>query len=466
MSNSTKHTHRPLITCLFTGLLLALLVTGCGTTPRVPTATTPPVPPVAATTAATTVATAVATPTESPSPTATPAPTTPPTAVPSPTTPAVPPTAAAAVFDPDSTQVGLSEILSGLNDPVFVTHAGDGSQRLFIVEKPGTIRILAAGELLTQPFLDIRDRVRSSGSEQGLLGLAFAPNYSARGHFFVNYTGQDGRTVVARFQVSADANVAEPASEFKILEIAQPAPNHNGGMLAFGPDGYLWIGTGDGGAANDRFGNGQNPTALLGKMLRLDVTSDPAQPYSVPPDNPWVTGTWNGQDVRDEVWAVGLRNPWRYSFDRLTGDLWVADVGQGTYEEINRIPAEQKGYPSGGLNFGWPIMEGTHCFPASANCDRAGLVLPIAEYTHAEGGCSVTGGYVYRGTAFPILDGVYFYGDYCSGFVWALPATADGTWQAERILETGLSISSFGEDEAGELYLTDLNGGLYRLGVE
>lgn len=450
------------------GLLPVLLLAACGSQPSTPTAAPPVITP------APVMATAQPTPVPptavAPPPTATATPTTvppTPTAIPpTATEPPTPTTAPSSGFDPDVTRVAVRQVLSGLDDPVWVTHAGDGSQRLFIVEKPGLIRILAGGELLPQPFLDITDRVRSSGSEQGLLGLAFPPNFGETGYFFVNYTARDGRTVVSRFQVSSDPNRADAASEFSILEIAQPAPNHNGGMLAFGPDGYLWIGTGDGGAANDRFGNGQNPATLLGKMLRLDVTSDPAQPYVVPADNPWVTSGWNGQDVRDEVWAIGLRNPWRYSFDRHSGDLWIADVGQNTYEEVNYIPAEQKGYPNGGLNFGWPIMEGTHCFPATADCNRAGLVIPVTEYSHREGGCSVTGGYVYRGTQFPALDGVYFFGDYCSGFIWALHAGEDGSWQRDQVLQSGLAISSFGEDEAGELYVTDLSGGLYRLVVE
>lgn len=458
--------HRYRGQCLVVGLLSVLLLTACGIQTEVPT-------PQPAATPTRVPATAMPQPTPVPPTTAAPTPTAPPTSTatptlipPTPTEPPVPTTAPSLSFDPDVTQVAVRPVISGLDDPIFVTHAGDGSQRLFIVEKPGTIRILADGELLTLPFLDISDRVRSSGSEQGLLGLAFPPDFGDRGAFFVNYTGRDGRTVVSRFQVSTDPNLADAASEFTILEIAQPAANHNGGMLAFGPDGQLWIGTGDGGSANDRFGNGQNPDTLLGKMLRLDVRSDPAQPYVVPADNPWISDDWNGQDVRDEVWAVGLRNPWRYSFDRLTGDLWLADVGQNTYEEVNYVPAEQKGYPDGGLNFGWPIMEGTHCFPDSAGCDPAGLVMPVADYTHAEGGCSITGGYVYRGTQYPALDGVYLFGDYCSGFIWALHANEDGAWRRDRVLQSGLAISSFGEDEAGELYVTDLSGGLYRLVVE
>ena len=358
----------------------------------------------------------------------------------------------------------LEPVASGLDRPVFVTHAGDGSGRLFIVEKSGTIRIFEHGQLVSRPFLDIRSRVLSQGSEQGLLGIAFAPDFGGTGAFFVNYTDLSGNTVISRFRVTGDAGVADPASEFKVLGIDQPAANHNGGMLAFGPDGYLYIGTGDGGGANDRFGNGQNPQTLLGKMLRLDVISDPAKPYVVPPDNPWVSADWNGQDVRDEIWAVGLRNPWRYSFDRKTGDLWIADVGQNRYEEINRVPAGSGGKLPGGLNFGWPIMEGTHCFPEDATCRRDGLTAPVGDYQHGADGCSITGGYVYRGQAIAGLAGAYLYGDYCSGRIWALTEGENGAWVSRLLLDTGLAISSFGEDETGELYVADLSGGVvYRI---
>lgn len=367
--------------------------------------------------------------------------------------------AAAAAYATDLSRVRISveSLVTGLAEPVWLTHAGDGSGRLFVIEKPGQIRIIRDGQLVATPFLDIRDRVGSNASEQGLLGLAFAPDYPQSGRFFVDYTDKRGNTVISRFQVSADPDVADPASEFKVLGFDQPAWNHNGGELIFGPDGYLWIGTGDGGASNDQFGNGQNPATLLGKMLRLDVTSDPTQPYLIPADNPWVDADWNGRDVADEIWAVGLRNPWRYSFDRATGDLWIADVGQNTYEEVNRVPAGS----AGGLNFGWSIMEGLHCF-AAQNCDQTGLVLPVAEYRHGADGCSVTGGYVYRGAAFPELAGAYLFSDFCSGKIWGLEQDGDA-WRRVELLATNLAVSSFGEDEAGELYVTDLNGGVYRL---
>ena len=362
----------------------------------------------------------------------------------------------------DQIKLALQPAATGLDQPLFVTHAGDGSGRVFIVEKPGVIRILRDGQALDATFLDIRDRVRSSGSEQGLLGLAFSPDFAATGHVFVNYTDLDGNTVVARFQTQPGApDAADPASEFTVLQLQQPAGNHNGGMLAFGPDGYLYIGTGDGGAAFDRFENGQNPATLLGKMLRLDVTMDPTVPYVIPPDNPWAGEEADGVEVRDEIWAFGLRNPWRFSFDRLTHDLWIADVGQNQYEEINFTPA---GSP-GGLNFGWPIQEAASCVQGGDACDRSGLEQPILEYDHS-GHCSVTGGYVYRGSAYPGLHGVYFYGDYCSGTIWAAVPNGEGVWQSAIVQRSGLLLSSFGEDEAGEIYLTDIaGGGVYRLGL-
>ncbi len=237
----------------------------------------------------------------------------------------------------------------------------------------------------------------------------------------------------------------------------QPASNHNGGHLAFGPDGFLYVGLGDGGAAGDRFGNGQNGATLLGAMLRLDVNT--ASPYAIPLDNPFV----DDPTVRDEIWAIGLRNPWRYSFDRLTGDLYIGDVGQNKYEEVNLQPAAS----SGGKNHGWPIMEGSHCYPDDAGqCDQAGLSQPVLEYDHSQG-CSITGGYVYRGQAYPVLHGVYLFGDYCSGRVWGLARDIDGGWEVVEFLQQNLRISSFGEDESGELYLMAMDQGvLYRLAAQ
>jgi glucose/arabinose dehydrogenase len=361
----------------------------------------------------------------------------------------------APTFDPTQTQIALQPFVEGFAQPLFLTHANDGSNRIFVVEKGGTIRIVRDGQIVEAAFLDISDRVMSMGNEQGLLGLAFAPNYNESGYFFVNYTDARGDTVISRFQVdAANPDVADVSGEFLVLGIAQPARNHNGGMLAFGPDGYLWVGMGDGGGGNDTYGNGQNPATYLGMMLRLDVTSDPAVPYLIPEDNPWVEADWNGADVLDEAWALGLRNPWRYSFDRATGDLWIADVGQNQYEEVNFTPA---GSP-GGLNFGWPIMEASSCMGFGA-CDQTGLELPVAEYDHAGGHCSVTGGYVYRGRAFPNLAGVYIFGDYCSGVIWATVPAEDGSWTTTQVLESGAQLSSFGEDESGEMYATDLTSG-------
>lgn len=386
--------------------------------------------------------------------------------------PVAPPPTTAIDFQPDGVTLTVEPVVEGLETPVFVTHAGDGSGRLFVVEKGGTIQIVTldgtTGTLADRPFLDISERVTTGGNEQGLLGLAFAPDYAESGYFFVNYSDTNGDTVVARFErLADDAGRADPESEFVVLQIAQPARNHNGGMLLFGPDGYLYIGTGDGGASGDRFDNGQNPDTLLGKMLRIDVRTDPTQPYTIPADNPWVETDWNGTDVRDEIWAVGLRNPWRYSFDRATGDLWIGDVGQNQYEEIHATLTDAAQDAAAGLmgghNYGWPIMEGTHCYREDT-CDPTGLVIPVFEYSHT-GHCSVTGGYVYRGEQFEQLAGLYLFGDYCSGTIWGTWPTADG-WQTAELFDSGITLSSFGEDEVGELYVTDMGGGrLLRLVV-
>ncbi len=367
------------------------------------------------------------------------------------------------VFDPAAVNLALETVFTGLELPVFLTHAGDGSGRLFVIEKPGRIYVAADSSSNPTLFLDITDRVGSSGNEQGLLGMAFAPDYADSGYFYVNYTNRSGNTVVSRFQVTDDPDQADPDSESQVLSVAQPARNHNAGMLTFGPDDMLWIGLGDGGAANDQFGNGQNGQTLLGSMLRIDV-SDPDVAYTVPADNPFVgDGNGGANDVLDEIWAIGLRNPWRYSFDAETGDFWIADVGQNQYEEINFIPAAT--VEEGGLNFGWPVVEGLHCF-ASNNCDQSDYYAPIHEYSHAGNGCSVTGGYVYRGKEFPALDGVYFFADYCTGYLWALWTDADGEPQVERVLETGTTTSSFGVDEEGELYIVDYTGTIQRLVIE
>lgn len=346
-----------------------------------------------------------------------------------------------------------AERLVQAEQPVQITHAGDGTGRLFVVEKAGRIRILEGGVLLAPPFLDITSQVLSRGFEQGLLSVAFHPEFAENGLLFVNYTHLSGDSVVARYRVQPGGSAVDAASAQVILQIPQPAGNHNGGMLAFGPDGYLYIGTGDGGGAGDPFATAQDPSSLLGKMLRLDVDTD--EGYAIPPDNPFA----HDLGIRDEIWAFGLRNPWRYSFDRQTGDLWIADVGQNAYEEINRQPANS----AGSENYGWSLMEGTHCYPQDAACDPNGLTLPVAEYDHSLG-CSITGGYVYRGLASEALHGVYVFGDYCSGRVWGLFPSADGEWVRHELLRTGQQISSFGQDEVGELYFTSLRDqGVYRL---
>ncbi|MCC6177537.1 MAG: PQQ-dependent sugar dehydrogenase [Chloroflexi bacterium] len=341
-----------------------------------------------------------------------------------------------------------------LAQPLYVTHAGDGSGRLFVVEKGGRILVLKDSQSDPHVFLDLSGVVGASGSEQGLLGLAFHPRYRENGRFFVDYTDRQGDTVIAEYRASSpSSNQANPSSARRVLWLDQPAQNHNGGMLLFGPDDYLWIGTGDGGGSGDRFQNAQNRQSLLGKMLRIDV--DSGDPYGIPPDNPYVGAT----DTRPEIWGSGLRNPWRYSFDRATGDLWIADVGQNAWEEIDVLAA---GTP-GGLNFGWPLMEGTHCYQASGACDAKAYVAPIAEYHHSAG-CSVTGGYVYRGQHFPALVGRYLFGDFCSGRLWIVDRPEPGAWRLTELPKTPLQISSFGEDESGELYVTSFHDNrVYRI---
>jgi glucose/arabinose dehydrogenase len=340
--------------------------------------------------------------------------------------------------------IALREIATDLHLPLYVADADDVAGRLYVVEQGGGIVVIEGGAVRSTPFLDISDRV-TSGGERGLLSVAFAPDYVQSGRFFVDYTNLDGDTVIERFARAADGTTADLASGSVILTIKQPASYHNGGLVLFGPDGMLYVGMGDGGGSSE---SSQLGDTLLGKMLRLDVRGDG---YAIPPDNPFL----GDPSVNDEIWALGLRNPWRFSFDRETGDLWIGDVGGGRWEEVDFQPAASRG----GENYGWPRMEGPDC--GLGACDPNAYVPPVAAYRHSDGNCVVTGGYVYRGGAIPELDGSYLYGDYCSGRIWALNAAdaAAGTAFPQPVLESRLTLSSFGEDRNGELYLTDLSGG-------
>jgi glucose/arabinose dehydrogenase len=346
--------------------------------------------------------------------------------------------------------ISLEPIITrGLAQPLYVTHAFD--DRLFIVEQAGTIRIFQNGELLPDLFLDILDPVGSNSNEQGLLGLAFHPNYQENGTFFLNYTDPSGNTNIARYRVSSDPNVADPTSEQILLTIPQPYANHNGGMIAFGPDGYLYVGMGDGGSQGDPQNHGQNRGTLLGSILRLDVDSADGG-YTIPADNPFV----GDPNARPEVWAYGFRNPWRFSFDRLNGDLFIADVGQNAWEEVSW----QAGGTPGGQNFGWNVMEGNHCY--TANCNPVDFTPAIFEYDHSQG-CSISGGYIYRGQQFPSLYGNYFTADFCTGTIWGVFQQPDGRWQSTIVHQSGLPINSFGEDVNGELYVVTRTGRILQI---
>lgn len=351
-------------------------------------------------------------------------------------------------------RLDLELVASGLASPVFVTAPPGDTARLFVVEKEGRIRVLRNGTLLTNPFLDIGGLVSSSG-EQGLLSMAFHPEVAGNGEFFVDYTDVNGDTRVVRYRVSVDPDVADPTSAEVVLTMEQPFSNHNGGLILFGPDGMLYVGLGDGGSGGDPQGHGQNAGTLLGSLLRIDV--DGGTPYAVPADNPFV----GDAAARREIWAYGLRNPWRFSFDWVTGDLYIADVGQNDWEEVDVEP----GRSGGGVNYGWNIMEAAHCFSPSSNCDSAGLVLPVLEYSSAEG-CSVIGGYVYRGSKIPGLVGHYLYSDFCSAWVRSfryLGGQATDLRDRSAELRPDGSVSSFGEDARGELYITTLEGNLFRV---
>jgi len=406
----------------FAFALAALLVLAAGCAPQ--TAQRPsPTPPVGA----------------NPSPTAT-------------TSPPLPSPTSATVAKGSFT---LKRVASGLKSPVFVTNAGDGTNRLFIVEQPGRILVMKDGQLLPKPFLDIRSRV-AFGGERGLLGLAFHPDFEVNGVFVIDYTrnsGHVGDTVIARYTAAPGSDVADASSAQTLMVVSQPQTNHNGGMVVFGPDRYLYIGMGDGGAGGDQGpghapqGNGQSLTTLLGKLLRIDVPATGA--YTIPSTNPRISST-----ARREIWSYGLRNPWRFSFDRATGALYVADVGQGAWEEVDYRPASSKG----GENYGWPVFEGTHTYRGGR---LTGDIKPVTQYPHSGGDCSVSGGYVYRGQKIPSMFGFYVFGDYCSGRIRTL-VNFNGHWRASVLVDTSLLISSFGEDEAGELYVVHLGGAIYR----
>jgi glucose/arabinose dehydrogenase len=357
---------------------------------------------------------------------------------------------AARPFDPAGLLVSLEPVVEGLDSPLAAVSANDGSGRLFVVEKGGSIRIVRDGALLPDPFLDIAGLV-SRGGEQGLLGLAFHPDYPDDPRFFVDYTNADGDTQVSSFTVDAsNPDRADPDSEERLLFVDQPYANHNGGALAFGPDGFLYIALGDGGSGGDPHGNGQKLSTMLGKILRIDI-DQPAggKAYGIPPDNPFA----GAEGAEPEIFLSGLRNPWRLSFDRETGDLWIGDVGQNTWEEIDVARAG-----TSGENYGWNRMEANHCFRPAQGCDKAGLTMPVAEYPH-DAGCTVIGGYVYRGSGQPALVGGYLFGDYCSGTIWAIDPATDDIREPTVVGSLRGSISSFGENESGELYVTDISGG-------
>jgi glucose/arabinose dehydrogenase len=354
-------------------------------------------------------------------------------------------------FDATKIRISFSRVARNLSKPVFITHSGDSNGRLFIIEQDGKIKVLRQGVVLSTPFLDLTSKT-SKGSERGLLGLAFHPDYATNRKFYVNYTNGSGDTVIAEYHRSAgNASVAETSGR-TLLTIDQPYSNHNGGMLAFGPDGYLYIGMGDGGSGGDPGNRAQSTSYLLGKLLRIDVDQpfETGKQYAIPDDNPYV-----GIAGLDEIWSIGLRNPWRFSFDHRTGDLWIGDVGQDRWEEIDRSTAAGGG--GWKANYGWRVLEGNACYNASS-CNKTGKTAPITVYSHSLG-CSVTGGYVYRGLDYRGLVGGYLFGDFCSGRIWALRAHGPASQAPVLMADTSLSISSFGEAQDGTLYVTDLGSG-------
>jgi len=363
---------------------------------------------------------------------------------------------------PAAAQVATTPVITGLHQPLDLA-APSGDSRLFVVERGGTVLVFDHAGAFRDTFLDIRDEVLVGG-ERGLLGLAFSPDYAASGRFYVSYTGLTGDSQLVRYRAGTDPDRADPAGAGTVLTVSQPANNHNGGDLAFGPDGMLYFGLGDGGSEGDPDNLAQDDQTLLGKMLRLDVSGS-GSGYTVPPDNPFV-----GKAPRDEIWAKGLRNPWRWSFDRRTGDLYIADVGQNAWEELDVQPASS----TGGENYGWRLMEGDACYNPPTGCDPGGLSLPVFTYPHNGGppaGCAITGGFVYRGSAIPQVQGQYFFADFCASRLWSLTWDGDGgvtgfhDWTDTAAPPGGFgSIASFGQDADGELYVLDYNPGVvYRL---
>ncbi len=411
-------TNRP-ARLLATAALVVALVAGCGTTssPSPAPATPSPTP------------SATAAPSPSPIPT--------PTAAPS-----------SGLIVP---RIGLRSVVVSLDSPVDVAAEAGAAGRLFVVEQPGRIRVVANGVLAAQPYLDISSRI-ASGGERGLLGLALHPDFPKDPRLFVDYTDQNGDTVVSSFEQSLDADAADPASERVLLTVKQPFANHNGGAVAFGPDGMLYIALGDGGSGGDPQGNGRSLKTHLAKILRIDVNVPEGQTpaYKVPADNPFADGAGG---ALPEIWLTGLRNPWRMHFDPLNGDLWIGDVGQGAWEEVDVARAGV-----GGLDYGWNTMEGTHCYQPASGCDQTGLTLPVSEYDHSQG-CAIIGGVVDRGEAQSSFAGWYFFSDDCSGNIWVIDPSKDAFQEPIKLLETGRSISAFGQDADGNVYLTDLSSG-------
>jgi glucose/arabinose dehydrogenase len=356
---------------------------------------------------------------------------------------------------PNPAEYRWIQFVNRFDSPVYVTNAGDGSGRLFIVEQGGMIFVVKSGVVQDKPFLDVTpliidDVIKAGYTERGLLGLAFHPNYARNGLFFIFYSNPDGDSVLARYKVSAtDPDQADPASATVLLTIKQPNDTHKAGQLAFGPDGFLYVGSGDGGSTGDPQGLAQNKSSLLGKILRIDVNADT---YAVPPSNPFV----GLKGYAPEIWALGLRNPWRFSFDSATGDLYISDVGEDKSEELDFQPASSKG----GENYGWNFLEGKQKF--SPGSIPTGLTSPVYTYDHSAG-CAIVGGYVYRGKALPALQGAYLFGDYCNGHIWSAYRDSAGAWQVNAFAELGTPISSFAVDEQGEIYAVGYKGTIYRL---